>query len=68
MNWNSADMASSNAAFWTGRDSKGDGSETMVLKSRAFCTFFFFFLKSYTVLAALRAPCRVFYFTEVDPR
>ena len=43
MNWNSADMASSNAAFWTGRDSKGDGSETMVLKSRAFCTFFFFF-------------------------
>lgn len=38
MNWNSADMASSNAAFWTGCDSKGDGSETMMLKSRAFCT------------------------------
>jgi len=28
----------------------------------------FFFLKSYTVLAALRALCRVFYFTEIDPR
>jgi hypothetical protein len=27
-----------------------------------------FFFKSYTVLAALRAPCRVFYFTEVGPR
>jgi hypothetical protein len=38
INWNSTDMVASNAAFWTGRGSKGDGSETMMLKSRAFCT------------------------------
>ena len=38
MDWNSADMAASNATFWTGRDSKWDGSETMMMKSRAFYT------------------------------
>ena len=37
MNWNSVDMAASDAAFWTGCDSKWDGSETVMMRSRAFC-------------------------------
>ncbi|OCK82043.1 hypothetical protein K432DRAFT_473528 [Lepidopterella palustris CBS 459.81] len=31
-------MAATNAVFWTGRDSKWDGSETMMVRSRSLCT------------------------------
>ncbi|KAH8796078.1 hypothetical protein F5882DRAFT_477998 [Hyaloscypha sp. PMI_1271] len=36
--WDSADMAASNAVFWTGPKTRWDGSKNMMKQSRTFCT------------------------------